>query len=65
MNAEHNTIEVLTILKDVRAKEAGSDEVKLYKAGATVKVKGNDKVQLLGSKVAERKEEKKAPEFKK
>lgn len=58
-------IEELTLIKDVRVREAGSEEVKLFKTGSTVKVKGNDKVQLLGSKAAVRKEEKKAPEFKK
>ena len=65
MNENFNKIEELTLIKDVRLKEAGSEEVKLYKAGRTVKVKGNDKTQLIASKAAERKEAPKAEASKK
>ena len=62
---ELNQIEELILLKDVRVKEAGEETVTLKKSGSTVKVKGNDKAQLLASKAAKRKDEPKEKDPKK
>lgn len=54
------TEEVL-LLRDVRVKVEGSKAAQLFSKGKTVKVSGNDKVQLLGSgagKIVEKEEKK-------
>ena len=41
--------EEVTLLKDVRVKAEGKKTAELYKKGSTVKVSGNDKIQLIGT----------------
>lgn len=51
---DFNKTEKIKLTKDVRVRVKGEDTAKLYKAGDTVSVSGNDKVQLIGSKAGER-----------
>jgi len=51
------TPEALIIEKPVRVVVKGEDEAKAFKPGQEVIVSGNDKVQLLASKMARRKNE--------
>ena len=52
-------VEEIELLRDTRVLVEGAKEARLYSKGEKVKVSGNDKVQLLGSKAGKRLPEKK------
>ncbi len=47
-------VEEIELLRDTRVLVEGAKEAQLYSKGEKVKVSGNDKVQLLGSKAGKR-----------
>lgn len=49
---EFNKVETLELIEPCRVKEHGADLAKAFDKGAKVKVSGNSKMQLLGSKKA-------------
>ena len=61
-NKDFNKTEVIVLTKNTWVKQVGEDETKLRAKGTEVKVSGNDKIQLLGSRAGYRKEDKLAQE---